>query len=107
MVDNDRGGISPCLIEDLFRLLGYMVVKNGRDDPPDQVQVMLKPEEVRYFVRRLRLVTHNKPRNSWVTFIYDRRNRDLVDIKVYEIDSNGNKRSQSVISKEAHGQGRA
>ena len=94
----DRRFSSPlCLLEKLFIEMGYQVVHDGRQPPDRQgiAQFTLLPEDIRFFVRKLRLFVDGRPQDKWAVFKYDlRRNLTLIDFWVVSREPNGVKREQ-------------
>lgn len=90
-----------CVMEQMFRESGFVVIHDGQKRPPDDGsrQFTLPPGEIRFFTRTLRKMVNGKFMDEWAVFKYDLRDRFCVDVKVTRKEPDGTKRKQLLEQK--------
>jgi hypothetical protein len=67
-----------CNLERLLIKAGFRLIHDGQKNPG---QFTLPPEEVKFFTRKYRWFLEGVFVNTWVKFMYDRRNSEEWEVK--------------------------
>ncbi len=73
-----------CFWEKVCISAGFRLIHDGQRNPG---QFVLQPQDVKFYTRKYQLYLDGKPVNTFVTFIYDKR--EAVDIRISYKDGKG------------------